>query len=131
MNKHVSIHHPATGKAFCPYCHAYVETDNLICVCCKETIRNKKKYRDLNLVFESMSQSYSGLISYYKSEPFKAPVTIYHKHGLVTYAMPLSILALYVDHRLATNLSSKQKKILKEKNLIDFLDMALKPVGLF
>ena len=56
---------------------------------------------------------------------------LYCKHKLVTYAIPLSIFAVFADQNQAKHLTPKQKQILRDNTVLDFLNTFLKPVGLF
>ena len=104
--QHVSIHHPAVGKQFCVNCHAYVLCDdNNTCECCNGIITKKRKYKDLNLMFDSMVQTYRDIIDTYMEKPLNAPVLLFVKHKLVTYSVPLSILVLYVDQNQTKHLT--------------------------
>ena len=130
-NDHVSVHHPARDKIFCAKCHAYVLTDNDKCICCMNPTKGKKKYHDLNMLFSGMLQTYESIVTSYITTTVKAPVMLYCKHKLVTYAIPLSIFAVYADTNQAKHLTPKQKQILRDNTVLDFLNTFLKPVGLF
>lgn len=134
---HVDVHDPKTPKVFCQSCESYVKenTDNpKTCLCCRNKVFKKKKYKLLRIMLDHAIDNYQNLITAFIKNPNQGKVVVNQKWKSITYEVPLDVLCLYFDMREPSQskdringLPSWANKFYDKKHIAEIHDKGILP----